>query len=145
MLRRTKRVIMLLICGTVLFTQPVFAMGNDNNTDIHNYKYLLNEMAKDDKFDLVGWKGEQLYFDLRNEYAQGNLLKQIAFDIMTLDSQYKLLAKTYRQNDLLYDVFFVAGGVKYAIKTGKIAWSNKVYLGKTLKGAEGIFKALKRY
>lgn len=144
MLRRTKRVIILLICGMVLFTQPVFAMGNDNDTNIHNYKYLLNEMAKDDKFDLVGRDGEQLYFDLRNEYAQGNPLKQIAFDAMTLNSQYKLLAKTYKQNDLLYDIFFIGGGVRYAVKTGKMAWSSKIYLGKALKGADGLFKALKR-
>lgn len=145
MLRRTKMAIVVLICSIVLFTKPVFAMENNGDSDIQIYKYQLNEMSKYNKFDFVGRDGEQLYFDLRNEYAQGNPLRQIAFDTMTLDSQYKLLAKTYRQNDLLYDMFFVAGGVKYAIKSGKVAWKGTPYLGKTLNSLKGAFRTIKKY
>lgn len=144
MIKKTKKAIVVFVCGTMLFAQPVFAIENNEQGNIHYYKHQINEHIEKDKFDFVGAEGEELYFDLRNEYANGSFKKGLEFDIMTLDSQLKLSKKAYEQNDLLYDLFFVSGGIKYAIKSGKIAGKGAKQLNKAAGGFGRIFKGLKR-
>lgn len=143
MLKKTKKVLMLFICGTILLTQPVFAVGNQNNIDY--YKQRLREQINDEEFDFLGRNGDMVYFKLRDDYAQNNPLKEIAFDTVTFYDQYKLATKTYKQSDLFYDLTILVGGIRYVIRTGKISDEGAMHLNKAmLKGLNGVFQTFKK-
>jgi hypothetical protein len=76
----------------------------------------LQEYFTLDRFDLFGMNGEKLLEKLSNEYSQGNPLKKIQFDWITLPDQAKYTAKTFKDNELPYTATGLGWGM---LKLGK--------------------------
>jgi hypothetical protein len=83
---------------------------------------LLNDYITSG-YDFMGWRGESLYFALRD--SQGGILNQVWFDIQTLPEQLKMSLKCFSDNELIY---FLSGGCGVFAK---------------LKGMGSLLKALK--
>ena len=72
------------------------------------------EMYLDSGFDFLGMKGERLYFQLRDEYANGSIRKAIEFDFKMLRNQGRITAKNLEDNkDIYFVVFTLGAGLKF--------------------------------
>jgi hypothetical protein len=99
-----KKLISIAIGASIVATTAicVHAASNDLNYYISNGGY-----------DFLGWKGEDLYFKLRDAYAHGNPLKILRFDVMNLKLQGLMTIKNISDNDLIYMWF---GGYTALVK-----------------------------
>lgn len=73
--------------------------------EIEYAKQQIQEFIMSGHYDFLGFRGEQLYFQLQGEYAKGCIPKIIYFDIKTLLEQSKLSLKCFYDNDLIYMCF----------------------------------------
>lgn len=78
----------------------------------------IEQYLTDGEWDLLGWRGEALYFKLQEMYAQGNPFKIIHYDIMNLKAQALMSLKCFNDNDLIYMAFSGSG---FLIKIKKAA------------------------
>ncbi|MFT9497039.1 hypothetical protein [Anaerosolibacter sp.] len=113
-----------------------------DETQIGYAEQQIDKYLKDG-WDLLGWKGEKLYFQLRDDYAKGNIIKQIEFEAKTAGKNFRMLEKNYKENDLIYDTLFITsvGGKALAkyFKVGKFTHAkNKVKVAKDFQKTKRI-------
>lgn len=78
------------------------------------------------EWDFVGRNGEKLYFRLEDEYAQGSRIKELIFDIGTLDLQVRMFCKAFDDNIYLYEGLGILAGYNYLINASKISKVKKI-------------------
>ncbi|MBB6214941.1 hypothetical protein HNQ80_001026 [Anaerosolibacter carboniphilus] len=93
-------------------------------------------------WDLLGWRGEKIYFQLRDDYSRGSIIKQIEFEMQTAGKQFRMIEKNYKDNDLIYDAFLLTclGGktISKYFKVGKVTRAkNKAQVVKNFKKSKG--------
>lgn len=116
--------------------------------NIFNNKVISLNEARDklkvylimDEWDFMGRKGEKLYFQLQENYAQGNLIKKLIFDLSTLDYQIKIFCKVFDDNIYVYEGLGIIVGYNYIINASKISKIRKIkYKLDLLKNLFGLF------
>lgn len=121
-----KKVVSIILSLILLVNSTAIA------TNIKEARNELKIYCTLDEWDFLGRNGEKLYFQLQDEYAQGSRIKELIFDMGTLDLQLKMSAKAYKDNDYIYDTMLFLAGLKYFAVPKKLTKTQKLKLSKLL-------------
>jgi hypothetical protein len=101
----------LISTGITILTIAGMALSVFASPELDKARELLHDQAVYGSWDLLGMHGEKLYFTLRDQYAAGNPLKVIAFDIQMIPQDIKGQLKAFSDNDLIYMWFGGLGAI----------------------------------
>lgn len=109
-MKSIKNKICIFVISIIILNSNLVLAGTE--TEIIESKNKLNQYVESE-WDFLGHRGESLYFKLRNNYAKGDILKELDFDIKMRKEVYTSSKKIVDDNDLVYGTI----GVLYGLKT----------------------------
>lgn len=113
-----KNKVSVILISIILLNSNISLATHD--IKIVESKYKLNQYVESE-WDLLGHRGETLYFELRNDYAKGNVLKEVEFDYIMRKETYSMGGKILDDNAIIYGSL----AALYGVKTSRVVVNKK--------------------